>query len=95
MKVRNILKKTLAVVLAFAMVAPLMGNLASNVKEVKDQANDAFLQWDARAYSKSSTHNNVAVWDTGTTWTANNIFQGGNQNDKLQQNVSNALLEIK
>lgn len=68
---------------------------AANVKEVKDQANDAFLQWDARAYSKSSTHNNVAVWDTGTTWTVNNIFQGGDQGGKLQQSVSNALSEIK
>ena len=35
MKVRNILKKTLSVVLVLAMMAPIMGNLASNVKEVK------------------------------------------------------------
>lgn len=35
MRTRNILKKTLAVVLAFAMLAPLMGNLEVNVKEAK------------------------------------------------------------
>lgn len=35
MKIRNFLKKTLAVVLAFAMLAPIMGNLEANVKEVK------------------------------------------------------------
>lgn len=35
MKVRKILKKTLAVVLAFAMIAPIMGKLEVNVKEAK------------------------------------------------------------
>ena len=35
MKIRNFLKKTLAVVLAFAMLAPIMGNLEVDLKEVK------------------------------------------------------------
>ena len=34
MKIRNFLKKTLAVILAFAMLAPIMGNLEANIKEV-------------------------------------------------------------
>lgn len=35
MKKRNFLKKTLAVVLVFAMLAPIMGNLKANVNEVQ------------------------------------------------------------
>ena len=35
MKVKNVLKKTLAVVLAFVMIAPLVGNLEVSVKEAK------------------------------------------------------------
>jgi len=35
MKIRDFLKKTLAVALVFAMLAPIMGNLEVNLKEVK------------------------------------------------------------
>lgn len=35
MKIRNFLKKMLAVVLVFAMLAPIMGNLEANVNEVQ------------------------------------------------------------
>ena len=40
MKIRNFLKKTLAVVLVFAMLAPIMGNLKTNVNEVQAEGTE-------------------------------------------------------